>query len=49
MNDGDLPFATTHTVIATPALQSKGATLERFSGSFTTPPERDAQGGLVCR
>jgi hypothetical protein len=49
MSDDDVPFATTHTVIATPTLQSRGASLERFSGSFTTPPERDAQGGLVCR
>jgi hypothetical protein len=49
LSDGDVPFAATCTVIATPALSSRGAAIERFSGSFTTPPERDAQGGLVCR
>jgi hypothetical protein len=49
VNDGDVPLGAMHTVIATPALRSRGTALERFSGSFTTPPERDAQGGLVCR
>ncbi len=48
-DDADVAFATTYAVLATAALESRGARLQTFSATFTTPPRTGPQGSLVCQ